>query len=867
MADPVARKFALDAFQLRAIEAFDVGESVLVSAPTGAGKTVIAEHAIESMLAAGRRVFYTSPIKALANQKFRDFGARFGTHRVGLLTGDVTIRSQASVVVMTTEVLRNMLYEGSGRIRQLGAVVLDEVHYLQDRQRGPVWEEVLLNLPNDVRTVSLSATVSNVEEFVEWLRTVRGPTRLIEERVRPVPLRHELAVLDRGSGLIERVPLLHGAKLSPQAAKYRPESRSRGSNRGRPAPARSASRPARRTRNDEPATPWGSPRRTDLIEDLIADKLGPLIWFIFSRSGCDEAVEQCRRAGLRYTDEEQADRLAAILAKSTADIDDDDWFSLELDDWQESFETGIASHHAGLIPAVKEAVETAFAEGLLSVVFATETLALGVNLPARTIVIEKLVKFNGETHELLTPLEFTQLAGRAGRRGLDTEGTAVSCWSARVRVDDVAALAASNEFPLFSAFTPNYNMVANLIRRVDAQTARSFVTRSFAQFQKDRTVVASESRHVQIRDQIAKAERDVRCDHGDVRAWLREREKQGHAGDEELGELRPGAVLAHGSGLIVVSVAHRGGGVVVRTIDSRGRAAEHRRGEFASPIAVLGHERLPVGLAPNSAECAAWAKDRLTDTLTVGLPGIESCPDLDRHLAAIRDIERLERKAAKLDQRDTSRQAALLREFDAVAQILHDRGFATDWSLTPKGLMLAGVHGETEAVLAEALDQQVFHGLAAAELAAALSALVYEPRGGGAAVPFRWPTRPVRHAAVALRELALGIRNVEHVRLDHFLTREPDPGLVDAVYGWALGDSLDQVLTDQLTGGDFVRTMRQVVDVCRQVAGVSSGDLSATANDAIELIDRGVVRSAYDLVEASTAEVGTDAAAPEPEAS
>ena len=391
MLESAPRDFALDEFQQRAIDAFDSGHSVLVSAPTGAGKTVIAEHAIERVLQAGQRLFYTSPIKALANQKFRDFGARYGSSNVGLLTGDLTVNGSAPVVVMTTEVLRNMLYERSGGVRNLGCVVLDEVHYLQDPQRGPVWEEVLLNLPRDVRTVSLSATVSNVQEFVDWLRAVRGPTEFVGERNRPVPLEHQLAVADRDTRTIQRVPLLEGSRMSDQARELAGSARNRSDRTQR-----------QRGRGRRPRSRLAAPRRSNLVDDLVMDGQGPLIWFIFSRAGCDEAVQQCRRAGLRYTTAEEGDTLAAILQDATNEIDDDDWYSLELDEWQASFEAGITSHHAGLIPALKEAVETAFTEGLIHTVFATETLALGVNLPARTVVIEKLVKFNGETHELLT---------------------------------------------------------------------------------------------------------------------------------------------------------------------------------------------------------------------------------------------------------------------------------------------------------------------------------------------------------------------------------------------------------------------------------------------------------------------------------
>lgn len=849
--DAPKRDFPLDRFQQEAIDAFDSGESVLVSAPTGAGKTVIAEHAIEQMLASGQRMFYTSPIKALANQKFRDFGERYGTDNVGLLTGDLTIRGDAPVVVMTTEVLRNMLYEGAGRVHGLGCVVLDEVHYLQDRQRGPVWEEVLLNLPRDVRTVGLSATVSNVREFVEWLETVRGPTRLVEERTRPVPLRHQFAAMDRESRYVSRTPLLKGKRLSPKAEKFRPE------RKGAKRKGRDARNASGRDRGRRPRSKWAPPRRSVLVDDLVADEEGPIIWFIFSRAGCDEAVEQCRRSGLRYTTDEEADELASILHDATREIDDDDWYSLALDDWQASFEAGIASHHAGLIPAVKEAVETAFARGLIQAVFATETLALGVNLPARTVVLERLVKYNGETHETLTPLEFTQLAGRAGRRGLDTEGTAISCWSQRVDVNEAATLAASTDFPLRSAFSPNYNMVANLIRHADRDSARAFVTRSYAQFQRDRGIVAAESRHLKLSDDIEFARSEIVCDHGDVHDWLEAQQNEDRADDDELGQLRPGSVIAHGAGAIVVSVAHRGGGVVVRTIDANGRITSHRKGELASPISVLGVESLPAGLSPASDEAAAWATEQLQQQWVLPGSGVGTCDQLDRHLGAIREVERLERKLANQRRKSDRRQGALVAEFDAVADILHDQGFAQDWFLNAKGNVLTNVHGEAEAVLAEALDQGAFTGLNAAELAAVLSSLVYETRGGQGG-SFSWPTKAVRRVSQRLQQLAGVLRNLEHVRLDQFLTREPDPGLVETVYGWARGESLDVVLDDDVTGGDFVRSMRMVVDVCRQVASVADGDLRETAREAVELIDRGVVRGAHDLALASEADADAD---------
>jgi len=506
----------------------------------------------------------------------------------------------------------------------------------------------------------------------------------------------------------------------------------------------------------------------------------------------------------------------------------------------------------GLIPAVKEAVERAFAEGLISAVFATETLALGVNLPARTVVLERLVKYNGETHELLTPLEFTQLAGRAGRRGLDKTGTVVSCYSERVKVDDVAALASSTDFPLRSAFAPNYNMVANLIRHADQPTARRFVTRSFAQFQRDRSVVIADARSSKTESELANAHRHAECDRGDVARWLSEQTAGGRADDDELGQLRPGAVLVHGQGLIVVSVAHRGAGVIVKTLDAQGRHATHRAGDLPSPISVLGFEQLPAGMSPTSPAAGDWARERLQRNWpdSGDLAGVGGCPDLQDHLKALKNITVLEARLEKRKAKAERRQGALVAQFDEVAGILHDQGFAADWALNAKGRLLTGLHGEADAVLADALSQGVLNGLDGPELAAVLSSVVYETRGKGE-TSFRWPNKRVRGATTRLVQMANGLRNIERSRLSGFLTREPDPGFVEVVFDWAHGEPLDVVLDPEMTGGDFVRSMRQVVDICRQVAAVSDGALQEAALDAAHAIDRGVVRGARDLVEAA----------------
>ena len=389
--------FELDRFQLEAIRAIDGGRSVLVAAPTSSGKTVVAEHAVDRALASGRRAFYTAPIKALSNQKFRDLGRRLGPGRVGLLTGDNTVSPEAPVVVMTTEVLRNMLYAGSTAIDDLAWVVLDEVHFLEDPYRGAVWEEVILNLPPQIGIVALSATVSNSEELGAWLNAVRGPTDVVVERRRPVPLRsHYLVVERRRERMLRRLPVLVKGAPNSEGSRYDIEGRLR---RGRNGPG------------------WATPRRDEVLRDLRQEKLLPAIHFIFSRAGCDEARDGLLRAGMNLNDGRESAEVDVRVDRRLAGVPVGDLEALDVYRWREGLRRGIAAHHAGLLPLFKEITEDLFAAGLLKIVYATETLALGVNLPARSVVIDKLTKFTGESHESLTAGQFAQLTGRAGRRG------------------------------------------------------------------------------------------------------------------------------------------------------------------------------------------------------------------------------------------------------------------------------------------------------------------------------------------------------------------------------------------------------------------------------------------------------------------
>src|SRR6516225_9729171 len=534
--------FSFDDFQVDACRALSADHGVLVAAPTGSGKTVVGEFAVHLALAQGRKCFYTTPIKALSNQKYTDLVRRYDHRTVGLLTGDNSINGDAPVVVMTTEVLRNMLYTGSAALAGLGYVVLDEVHYLADSSRGAVWEEVIIHLPESVRVVALSATVSNAEEFGEWLDQVRGGTTVIVDEHRPVPLwQHVLA----GHRLYDLFTDDEHTRVNPEL--LRVAQRDAWIERKAPArPGRGGRRPRR----------FPLAYRPDVISRLDASGLLPAITFIFSRAGCDAAVQQCLAAGLRLTTPAESELIQQTAERRTADIPPEDLTVLGYGEWLDGLRRGIAAHHAGMLPAFKEVVEELFAAGLVRAVFATETLALGINMPARTVVIEKLDKWNGETHANLTAGEYTQLTGRAGRRGIDVEGHAVVLWQPGMDPGAVGGLAGTRTYPLNSSFRPSYNMAVNLVAQAGMERAAAILESSFAQFQADRAVVDVARQAQRGREQLEKL--TVHCDRGDfaeyfrLRRELSERETaasrqraaaQRAAAVASLGELRRGDII------------------------------------------------------------------------------------------------------------------------------------------------------------------------------------------------------------------------------------------------------------------------------------------------------------------------------------
>ena len=811
--------FAIDDFQREANEALEAGRNVLVAAPTGAGKTVVADFAMFLAQERNVKAFYTTPIKALSNQKYHDLAAVYGPDRVGLLTGDTSINSEADIVVMTTEVLRNMLYERSTTLNALGYVILDEVHYLADRFRGPVWEEVIIHLPESVRIVGLSATVSNVEDFSQWITSVRGETTLVVSERRPVPLEQhvmvqadehtepELIDLYRHDGDGEQTTKINARlidrldQLDRRAARRRGEERPNrrgGAGRGGKGRDRAARKPERHT-----------PRRWAVVDELNYLDMLPGIYFIFSRNGCDQAVEQCINAGLELTSEAEVRRIRRIVDEMVeGQMSADDLKALQFSKFRFALEEGFASHHAGMIALFRQIVERLFEEGLVKMVFATETLALGINMPARCVVVEKLEKFDGTGHVQLTPGEFTQLTGRAGRRGIDTIGHAVVVDHHGFLPATAASLSSKRVYLLHSSFRPTFNMAVNLLNSSDYATARVTLDHSFAQWEANESAWQLESQIGTLEQAIEGYEQAFVCEHGDfkelmtIRMRLSDLEK---AGRRKLKQ------------------------TAFRTDKERSQA-------FRDLDRRIG-------------ELKALDRDH----------PCRQCPDLQRHLKWGHRWAREMRELERVRDRYDSRTGSVARQFDRICEILAALGYlerhdedpnGLDYRLTEHGQLLRRLYSEQDLILAQAICNGTLKLLPPACLASALSSLVYEARRGGGGEPRYYPGGSQGPVAIAAQELRGIHASIRMMCEDDGLPAPPQPdfGIADIMYEWADGEDLAAVLRGvELTGGDFVRNAKRLTDVLQQIAtaapllGPDGEALAATAHEAADMVNRGIV--------------------------
>lgn len=867
--------FNLDDFQHQAIAALDAGCSVVVCAPTGSGKTLIGEYAIYRALAHQKRVFYTTPLKALSNQKLRDFRDRFGFEKVGLLTGDVSINRDAPIVVMTTEIFRNMLYgtpigEVGTSLVDVEAVVLDECHYMNDRQRGTVWEESIIYCPPEVQLLALSATVANSDQLTDWIHQVHGPTELIYSDFRPVPLQFHFC---NPKGLF---PLLDHSQNRINA---------RLKSRGGKSQARQGGKQGGRQE---------SPSLAYVISQLQQRDMLPAIYFIFSRKGCDKAITELGNFSL--VNEREADQLKTQIDEFLARNPE-----AGRSGHVEPLYRGIAAHHAGILPAWKGLVEELFQQGLIKVVFATETLAAGINMPARTTVISSLSKRTDRGHRLLNPSEFLQMAGRAGRRGMDRLGYVVTVQTPFEGAREAAYLATAGADPLVSQFTPSYGMVLNLLQTHTLEEAKELIERSFGQYLANLTLMPQqqaiadlESELAHHQAQLAAVDTNLLASYEKLQERLKEERRllkilQQQAEDVQSSEM--GIALAFAVAGTILSLKGKNvpvssplPAVLVTKAPSPGQfpyliclGQDNRWYVVTVPDVVGLHGEFPrltgvddlvlpadLPVKPGQARSGGEGTEAIAHQIPRPPSPLEKAPEVQDQQERVAMVEaeleahparqwdnptallKRRHRITKLQQDLTQRQTKLnsqsqrhWEEFLSLMDILQHFDGLRGVMPTPLGQSTAAIRGDNELWLGLALTSGELDHLDPHHLAAACAALVTE-----VSRPDSWTryslSNEVEEALGGLRGLRRQLFQLQRrhqVALPVWLEYD----LIALVEQWSLGvEWIELCANTSLDEGDVVRILRRTLDFLSQIPHIPHlpEQLQRNAHRAIQLIDR-----------------------------
>lgn len=876
--------FPLDKFQHRAIAALDANKSVVVCAPTGSGKTIVGEYAIHRALAHGRRVFYTTPLKALSNQKLRDFREQFGASVVGLITGDILVNINAPIVIMTTEVFRNMLYDTpigqvGTSVEDVESVILDECHYLSDRQRGTVWEESIIYCPPHIQLLALSATIGNPEQLTDWINQVHGPTELIDSNFRPVPLRFYFVNLQ---GIF---PL-----LDPKRKKLNPLLRKKKSHR----------RGRQRRLNSEEC-----PQIIDVVRHLQARDMLPAIYLIFSRRGCDQAATQL--GDLQLVNQEEAEQLQEYITQFLQMHGE----AVRPEQW-EPLTRGIAVHHAGVLPAGKELVETLFEMGLIKVVFATATLAAGINMPARTTIFSSLSKRSDNGHRLLYPSEFLQIAGRAGRRGMDEMGHVVTLQTPFEGAKEAGYLATAQAESLRSWFTPSYGMVLNLLQTHSIEEVEALLERSFAEYLAQRKMAPEQQAIAQKNTELAKLDVELApinidqfAHYDKLKERLKEESRLLKILQQQAEEVRIDAMTSQVHYTSPGNILYlKGKHVSVATplpalLHSKARARRQsffliclgadNRWYVVTSADVVAIDSQSLSLTPEefrqlvvppsqllikpgrccrgdqvSGEIATQLENNFDQAF---VPAPEVVEQQRRLLAVQEQLDnhplkkwgnpgslnkmhqrRLNLKAEihqhqKKFQQQQSRQSYYWQDFLNLVEVLQDFDALDGFQPLPLGKTAAVIRGDNELWLALALMSGQLEYLEPQQLAAVICALITEtPR------PDSWsnylPSSEVRAVLSQLKETRRKLFQVQR-RHDVMIPVWLERDLVGLVEHWALGSqysvSWNQLCEEtSLDEGDLVRMLRRTVDVLWQIPQIPDlpPQLKSSAHQAIEQMRR-----------------------------
>lgn len=758
--------FELDDFQKQACEHIDSGKSVVVCAPTGAGKTVIAQHAIHRALEKGERVFYTTPLKALSNQKFNDFSNKYGVNNVGLLTGDTSINRGAQIVVMTTEVFRNMLYGTNfgavaDNMKDVKYVVLDEVHYMNDEQRGTVWEESIIYCPTNIQIVALSATVANADQLTDWINTVHSKTEIVNTDFRPVPLRFYYFDSSQPNTVL---PLL--TPSGQLNSKIRPEKR-QFHHRGKPA-QRSVVK--------------------DVVRALHEKDMLPAIYFTFSRKKCDEQMEKCSSLCLVNPDEQK--KIKAIVDEYLTEN-----IYLYNNKHIQHILNGVASHHAGLLPGWKVLIEKLFQEGLIKVVFATETLAAGINMPARSTVISSISKRTDSGHRILTASEFLQMSGRAGRRGMDEVGYVTVVGTSFQSPEEVAELVLSDANPLESRFAPRYSMVLNLLQRFSLDEAKELILKSFGYFSSTTRLaplLKQQEDNQKMIDNLSSFVCHKKLTNQDLLDYNKIRE---------------------------IYVENRR---IFKTIQKQ---EKHKNRQLTPEAIDFGRKNKEMLDKLHAYPC-------------------DTCKLFKKHTKEIEVLERYNIKQKKLVKEIENSKDIFWNMFLSHRQVLIDFGYLKDDYPTEKGVMTSQIRAENELFIAEIILSHVLENLSPAELASVVCAITTEDLRieNFPQIPISPSTRKTLNQIKNIK------RNIEKTQKDNNIET---PMYINSYFSaliemWVNGAEWETITSQVEMGeGDIVRIFKRTVDVLRQFC-VISGVPEALVFTAREAID-GILREPIDV--------------------
>lgn len=750
--------FELDDFQKEACNFIDEGKSVVVCAPTGAGKTVIAEHAINNALKNGTRIFYTTPLKALSNQKYYDFGEKYGQDKVGLLTGDTSINRNAQIVIMTTEVFRNMLYgtnfgSVTDNMKDVKYVVLDEVHYMNDEQRGTVWEESIIYCPTNVQIIALSATVANAQELTDWINTVHSKTELVDTDFRPVPLKFFYFDSSQPTKLL---PLL--TPSGQLNKKIKPEKRVFG----------------KKFQNKKSYV-------KEIIRNLQENDMLPAIYFTFSRKKCDEQMEKC--ASLDLVTKSEKAQIRQFIDEFIAENP-----HLYNNKHIEYLLYGVASHHAGLLPAWKILVEKLFQKGLIKVVFATETLAAGINMPARSTVISSTSKRTDSGHRMLTASEFLQMSGRAGRRGMDEVGYVTVVGTQFQTPEEVAELVLSDANPLESRFSPSYSMVLNLLQRFSLDEAKELILKSFGYFSSGSRLQPLLFAQKQIDDEIKS--RKFVCPYKLCDNKLAEYDKIRH--------------------------------IYVQNRQTYKKICKQERSKNR----------------PLSPEAVEFGKE--TKAMLQKMHGFQcdTCKLYKKHSKNVEVLERFTVRSKKLEKEIERQRDIFWNKFLAHRSVLIDFGYLKDDYPTEHGITTSQIRSENELFIAQIIFSNILENLTPAQLAGVVCAITTEDLRID--IPYLPISEPVRKTLNLIRNIRRKIEKVQN----KYTVEAPmyiNPYFSSLIELWVEGAEWETITEQVDMGeGDIVRSFKRVVDVLRQFTTIDNvpESLVFTAREAIEKIQR-----------------------------